>query len=193
MLNHSFRNVLPPRSIPAAYYADLWPSIPIFPGFICWAASTLWRRESRSRRSQNAPSAVSDWATAFWKPASLLSLWPVWTPPLAVHWLIFFFWHWPANGGQVWAIWMSQPPPHCVCGGWQPLVCCLSPWERLWKGPPVSCNGRLLSMTHLKFKPPRLPFCASLIPTGHREFWLQIRHTQPTGPIVAPTRPSKRL
>lgn len=79
------------------------------------------------------------------------------------------------------------------CVWWvKPLVRCFSPVERIWKGPLVSCNGRLFSMTHLKFKPPLLLFFSpSLIPTGCREFWLQNRDTLPTGPIVAPKRPSK--
>lgn len=88
-----------------------------------------------------------------------------------------------ANGGQAWAIWMSQPSPHCVRVRWvKPLVRCFSPGERIWKGLLVSCNGRLFSVAHLKFKPPLLLF---LIPTGCRESWLQIGDTRATGPIVA--------
>lgn len=94
--------------------------------------------------------------------AGLLSLWPVWTPQPGAHWSFFFFFCLcasAANGSQVWAIWMSQPSPHCVRVRWvKPLVRCFSPGERIWKGLLVSCNGRLFSVTHLKFKPPLLFF-----------------------------------
>lgn len=119
----------PPSTTPA-YYADLWPSIPIFRSVVCWAASALRRRESRSRRWPRLlphPSAVCGWAAAFWKPAlpllfgqfesrSLASIgWFPFCPPLALR---------QPMAAKCGRFWMSQPPPHRVCGRWSR---CLSP------------------------------------------------------------------
>lgn len=93
-----------------------------------------------------------------------------------------------ANGGQVWAIWMSQPSPHCVRVRWvKPLVRCFSPGERIWKGLLVSCNGRLFSVTHLKFKPPLLFFNPNRLP------WVLASDRGHSGdrPHCCPKRPSK--
>lgn len=137
-------------------------------------------------------SVVSGWATAFWssEPAfSLASLNAAARRPLAVFFFVCFcLCASAANGGQVWAIWMSQPSPHCVRVRWvKPLVRCFSPGERIWKGLLVSCNGRLFSVTHLKFKPPLLFFNPNRLP------WVLASDRGHSGdrPHCCPKRPSK--